>query len=541
MYQVGNWSLWIDGVHVCKFNQSGTSGTGPAGEACGFSGTLYAPTWNGVVSNAPHTYEFRVRGAHGEDDNVNIWSTYSTGSIGALSCSAAPTTGTIQGYKVLMPGNNQTAVPPANETVTLDIPSNNTYQASTDFSSTQGQNNWSYLFSIGGVTGAMFYDSGNNRWSDTTTFCGFLNNNIIWNLGAHPGSCGGSRDAVRRWTAPGSGNAHITGSVFDAAAGGGNGVLVTIKKNGVNLWQQAIFNNTKSYDLNTPVSSGDNIDFQVNDNGGNTFDSTGFDPRIEFASGSQTNLNPYFFNNTSVGNHTVSVSVPAGWSVGHTLCYNETTCHNNVPTPGNTATVNVPAGGFADLWWHYTSSTVTADIRANGTNGPITIDYNTDATISWSSGNATSCTVSPTGWTGISGSQSTNQLTSSKTYILNCSGPGGSASDSVTVNVSTPPGPTVSCVSNPSGTALLGHTVIWTAMPSGGTPPFAYSWSGTNIPTSPAPNTHSFSIVYSTIGQKTAIATVTDDNSLVTSCNGTVGNGDPGLIYINFDPTLEEF
>jgi len=97
------------------------------------------------------------------------------------------------------------------------------------------------------------------------------------------------------------------------------------------------------------------------------------------------------------------------------------------------------------------SSAPTADIKANGSDGPITISYNTSATISWSATNASSCLVSSTGWTGTSGSQSTGNLTSSQTYTLACSGPGGSASDSVTVNVSAPPvctraNPTVSLI-----------------------------------------------------------------------------------------------
>ena len=81
----------------------------------------------------------------------------------------------------------------------------------------------------------------------------------------------------------------------------------------------------------------------------------------------------------------------------------------------------------------------TADIKANGSDEPIMIPYNTSATASWSSTNANSCTVSPTGWTGTSGSQSTGNLTSSQTYSLACSNPNGSASDSVTVNVEIQP------------------------------------------------------------------------------------------------------
>ncbi|OGY26042.1 MAG: hypothetical protein A2Z11_04065 [Candidatus Woykebacteria bacterium RBG_16_43_9] len=93
----------------------------------------------------------------------------------------------------------------------------------------------------------------------------------------------------------------------------------------------------------------------------------------------------------------------------------------------------------------------TADIKANGSNGPITIAYNTAATISWTSTNASSCTVSPAGWTGTSGSASTGNLTSSKTYTLSCTGAGGSASDSVVVNVSSPPPPPGSTPPPPGG------------------------------------------------------------------------------------------
>ncbi|MDO8589756.1 MAG: CARDB domain-containing protein [bacterium] len=90
----------------------------------------------------------------------------------------------------------------------------------------------------------------------------------------------------------------------------------------------------------------------------------------------------------------------------------------------------------------------------------------------------------------------------------------------------------VSCSSSPK-TALVGELVTWTASVSGGTPPLSYSWSGTNIPTSPAPTTNPFSIRYSTIGPKTATITVTDTNSVQASC--------PSTIQINFNPLFEEF
>lgn len=86
-----------------------------------------------------------------------------------------------------------------------------------------------------------------------------------------------------------------------------------------------------------------------------------------------------------------------------------------------------------------------ADILANGSDGPITIPYNNTATITWcgpkaqSCANALECSVSPTGWKGISGSFSTGNLSTSTIYTLVCFGLGGKNEDSVVVNVEPPP------------------------------------------------------------------------------------------------------
>ena len=72
-----------------------------------------------------------------------------------------------------------------------------------------------------------------------------------------------------------------------------------------------------------------------------------------------TSTQPYFLNYQSAGKtRTVSVSVPAGYTVGYTLCYNNTNCHTNAPVMSNT--VSLPdnsfcgsGDGYADLWWHY--------------------------------------------------------------------------------------------------------------------------------------------------------------------------------------------
>jgi hypothetical protein len=59
------------------------------------------------------------------------------------------------------------------------------------------------------------------------------------------------------------------------------------------------------------------------------------------------------------------------------------------------------------------------------------------ATLSWSASNATSCTAS-NGWTGsksAQGSLAVGPLTASTTYMLTCTGAGGSSQNSVTISV----------------------------------------------------------------------------------------------------------
>ncbi|MDP3697212.1 MAG: PKD domain-containing protein [Candidatus Taylorbacteria bacterium] len=83
----------------------------------------------------------------------------------------------------------------------------------------------------------------------------------------------------------------------------------------------------------------------------------------------------------------------------------------------------------------------TVDIKANGSDGPVNISWNTSANLAWTSTNASSCNASGD-WSGskaLNSSQSTGNLTQVKTYnyTLTCSG-NGSASDSVAVVVNAP-------------------------------------------------------------------------------------------------------
>ncbi len=87
----------------------------------------------------------------------------------------------------------------------------------------------------------------------------------------------------------------------------------------------------------------------------------------------------------------------------------------------------------------------TVDLKVNGSDGPITVDYESDVKLSWTSNNADSCTASG-GWSGtkaVNGNEWRYNLTSDKEYHITCTGPGGTASDSVKVYVREAPTPTL--------------------------------------------------------------------------------------------------
>jgi Tol biopolymer transport system component len=81
----------------------------------------------------------------------------------------------------------------------------------------------------------------------------------------------------------------------------------------------------------------------------------------------------------------------------------------------------------------------SADIKADGADGPVTVNTNVAVDLTWNSENATSCLVTPGGWSGTVGSADVEDLTGTTTYRLTCTGPGGEAEDTVQIVV-TPPG-----------------------------------------------------------------------------------------------------
>jgi PKD repeat protein len=229
------------------------------------------------------------------------------------------------------------------------------YRASTDFSSVQGQQNWYYLES----TGAQFVFL--NQWGgvwqvpNTSAYLGSW-----W---GHPGDAG---DAVRQWRAPGGGSIRITGNAYDSDPGGGDGVLVSIKKGTQLLWERTIENgdaNGFSYDVTTNVVAGDQINFVINRRSNTYWDSTAFDPTITYSSGGSgsSSANVIWTNVSNTvqanGNSLAKVSGTTSWDAG--AVSTQTISGNGYVefTPGNTTTWRMCGLGNSD------SSTSYPDIE----------------------------------------------------------------------------------------------------------------------------------------------------------------------------------
>ena len=89
-----------------------------------------------------------------------------------------------------------------------------------------------------------------------------------------------------------------------------------------------------------------------------------------------------------------------------------------------------------------TPTAPTVDLKINNSNGPVSLLTGASANLSWTSSDATTCTASGA-WSGsksVNSTESTGALNTvgAFTYTLTCTGAGGSANDSVTVNVSAP-------------------------------------------------------------------------------------------------------
>lgn len=111
------------------------------------------------------------------------------------------------------------------------------------------------------------------------------------------------------------------------------------------------------------------------------------------------------------------------------------------------------------------------DLKANGYNDLINLTKYGFVVLTWDSANATSCHASDD-WSGskpiIMGFERRMNISSSRKYTLTCTGPGGSMSDTMIVNVKDPDAPGVDIWANDSrifGSVLYGSsvTLYWTS------------------------------------------------------------------------------
>jgi hypothetical protein len=174
----------------------------------------------------------------------------------------------------------------------------------------------------------------------------------------------------------------------------------------------------------------------------------------------------------------------------------------------------------------------TVDIRINNSNSPPAINIGGAIQLSWTSTNATSCQSFGGTW-GSGASKSVNgsenrtadsSTSGTKSYTIRCTGSGGSATDTVSIVVNTPPSPpptvTIGATPNP---AEVGDpiTVSWTVNGSATSCTASNQWAGYN------PGTSSGSVVRAsdTASPGTITYTIT--------CSNSGGSSTPASVTVN--------
>lgn len=165
---------------------------------------------------------------------------------------------------------------------TAPLPDLQYFNLAQDFSTKQGENQWSYLESDSLNMSAMTFSQSDNNWHGIYPW-NLISNNSLPLL--HPDR----NDTVVAWQAPKKGKIRVTGNPKKDNIGGGDGVNVKILKNGTQLWPSSGWitiesddDNGSNHNFTTSVSRGDFLYFIVNSNGTNSWDGTHWDPSIEY-------------------------------------------------------------------------------------------------------------------------------------------------------------------------------------------------------------------------------------------------------------------
>lgn len=129
------------------------------------------------------------------------------------------------------------------------------WDASADFSGTQGLNNWRYQY----WNGTAFVDM--ETW-DGANWLASTGGAVITSSTVHPGS--GAESVARVWVAPGRMHLRLLGTVYDADPGGGDGVIARILVNDVEVWSATINNGGASFHcIAVSVEANDAVRFVI--------------------------------------------------------------------------------------------------------------------------------------------------------------------------------------------------------------------------------------------------------------------------------------
>lgn len=186
------------------------------------------------------------------------------------------------------------------------------------------------------------------------------------------------------------------------------------------------------------------------------------------------------------------------------------------------------------------TTSLTADIRANGADGSVSVPYGSAVTVSWSSTNASQCsTVSGGVYSNTTqGSVSIMATAPSMTFTLTCTGStGGSVSDSVTVNATLTAVADIKVNGSDSGISVAyGDLITLTWTSQGATtcsvdPISYYAISDSKSIRSISTQTYTLTCQGPNGGTARDSVTVTTSNAPSTSTTGTTNSGTTGYTY----------
>lgn len=161
-----------------------------------------------------------------------------------------------------------------------------------DFCNVQGANGWYYGYyqndTLGNFSQNSSFTANAFSLGDAWTRAGNLP--AVWRDSQHPNNSTPAY-AVRRWVSTFNGPVVISGKWGDLNAGGGNGVICSIRTNGVAIASYDFANGGAivDYSVTVTVAASEAVDFVVDPKGGYDFDLTKFTVVIE-APGASTTL-----------------------------------------------------------------------------------------------------------------------------------------------------------------------------------------------------------------------------------------------------------